>query len=87
MAFVDIVRSINWRTVTLIILAIIPYVDQETVGPIPVLRDIIPGIDPIYVLDLTWTERGRLLVLIVIPYVDGEILELLGADINEVIAD
>ena len=86
MGFLDVVRQINWRTVWNIVIAFIPYVDAEILGIIPVLREILP-VTPIRVLELSWTERGRLLVLIVIPIVDGEILELLGVDIRDVIAD
>lgn len=87
MTFLDALRSIDRRTVWLVVLAVLPYVDQETLGVIPFLRDVVPGVDPIYTLQLDWSERGRLLVFILVPVLDGEILELLGVDLQEAISD
>jgi|GEM_PF-3234519 len=88
MGYAETVKSINWKTVFFLAIAVIPYVDSETMGVVPVLRDLVPFVEPVYTLQLSWTERLRLAVLLVIPYVDGEIIELLtGMDVNEVIAD
>lgn len=88
MGFLDAVRSIQWQTIWLIIIGFIPYVDQETIGVVPILRDIVPFAEPIYLLELSWTERGRLVVLILVPIVDGEWIQLFtGMTVPEVISD
>jgi hypothetical protein len=87
MGVLDALRAIDPRRAWLIVIAFIPYVDQETLGVIPGLRDLIPFVDPIYVTELDWSERARLLGFIVVPYVDGEILELLGVDMMTLIED
>jgi len=86
MGFINAVKSIDPRKVFLVIIAFIPYVDTEIIGVIPILRDLLP-VDSIPVLDLSWTERLRLAILIVIPYLDGEILELIGVDIKTLYRD
>lgn len=88
MAFIDTVKDIDFGTIWLIVIGFIPYVDSETLGVVPILRDIIPFVEPIYILDLSWTERGRLGFLIVVPVLDGEWIELFtGRTVNEVISD
>jgi len=87
MGFIDAIRRVDTNTIGLLIFAVIPYVDTDIAGVIPFVRDVIPWVEPIYWLDLSWTERGRLAILWVIPYVDGEVFQLLGLDVNEVIAD
>lgn len=87
MGFIDAARSISWKRVWYVILALIPYVDLETIGVVPLLRDITPYVDPIYVTKLSWTERGRLVALILVPVVDGEVLALFGIELEEVISD
>lgn len=89
MGFIDSIRAINIRTVALFVLAVLPYVDQETLGLIPFVRDILPGVTPIPFFSLSWTERARLAVFIVVPYLfDGETWELLtGRNIMEIISD
>lgn len=83
MGFVNGIRSLEPRRIWLLIIAVIPYVDQEILGVIPIVRDIVPGVDPIYwYADLDWSERVRLAVLMVLPYVDGEVIELLGGNIE-----
>jgi len=87
MGYIETGRSIQWHRVWWVIIAFIPYVDNEIIGIIPGLRDALP-VEPIYVLDKSKTELLRLLVLIVIPILDGEIIRLLtGRTVNEVIAD
>lgn len=87
MGFKDAIGGIDWGTVGLIIIAFIPYVDSETIGVVPGLRDLFPFVEPIPVTDLSWTERLRLGVLILIPVVDGEILQILGVEIEDVYSD
>jgi hypothetical protein len=87
MAFIDTVRSIDWQQVFLILIAFVPYLDSETIGVVPLVRDIAP-VEPIYVTEKSGTELLRLVALILAPLVDGEIIQLLtGRDVNEVIAD
>lgn len=88
MSYVDTLSNFRWDRLWLVILGLIPYLDLEVLGVIPIIRDLVPEVDPIYVLDLSWMERLRLLVLIAIPYVDGEWIKLFfDTDVNEVIAD
>lgn len=87
MTFWNGVRRIDWGKVFLAVIAFIPYVDTEILGILPVVRDLAPEVEPIYLTRLSWTEILRLSILIVIPYVDGEILQLVGVDVREVISD
>lgn len=88
MAIIESIRQFDYTNVWLIILGIVPYVDHETVALVPGLRDIVPTVEPIYITQLSWTERGRLAAFIVVPVVDGEWLQLLfGVDVRDVIAD
>ena len=88
MSYVETLRGFRWETAWLVVMGFIPYFDLETVGVVPVLRDVVPYVDPIHVLDLSWTERTRLGLLIVVPIIDGEWIKLFfGADVNEVISD
>jgi len=87
MAFIEALRRINLNTIALFIFALIPYLDTDIVGVIPVLRDVLPWVEPIYYWELSWTERGRLAILWIVPYVDGEVFQLLGLEVNEVISD
>lgn len=85
MGFIDAVRSLTFSRVFSTIMIVLPVLDQEVLGAIPILRDHLP-VPTIPVLDLSWTERARWVVLLVIPYVDGEIIELLtGMDAEDVI--
>jgi hypothetical protein len=87
MGFLESIRKIDRETVVLVIYALIPYVDTEIMGSIPLVRDVMPFVEPIYLSTLSWSELLRLGVLVVIPYVDGEVLELFGLDVREVIRD
>jgi hypothetical protein len=86
--FVETARSIEVRRIVLAALFLIPYLDTEVLAAIPGVRQL-PGVDAVYWLELSWTERGRLVLLIVVPYaLDGELIELLtGKRVPEVIAD
>lgn len=88
MGFLDTVQAIKLRRIILAVLFLIPYLDTEVLAAIPLVREL-PGVDAVYWLELTWTERGRLILLIAVPYVlDGELIELLtGQRVPEVIAD
>jgi len=87
MGFIDSLKQFDWVGFIWALLILIPYVDKEVVALIPGLRQVTPGVRPIYVLDLSWSERGRLLALLLVPYVDGELIELGGVEIEDVIAD
>lgn len=88
MSYIQTIKRFRWDRALLIVIAFIPYVDSEILGVIPLLRDVLPGIDPIYVTRKSWTELARLILLIVVPVIDGEIIKLLtGQDVNQVIAD
>lgn len=87
MGFIDTIKDFRWDQAFLIVIAFIPYVDTEIIGIIPGLRDILP-VENIHITRKSRTELLRLVVLIIIPILDGEIIQLLtGRDVNEVIAD
>lgn len=87
MGFVDGLRRTDWVRVVWTILILVPYIDKEILASIPGVRAITPGVEPFYWLELSWTERLRLGAVIVVPVVDGEVLELGGVDLHDWIED
>lgn len=77
MAFVDVIRNLKWRVIArnavVAVLIFVPYLDQETLGVIPVVRDLLP-VPSIYLTRLSWRGRARWVILVLLPYVDGEII-------------
>lgn len=87
MGYIDTLRHIDWTQVFLVIIVFIPYVDTEIIGVIPGLRDALP-VETIHLTRKSWTERGRWLILVIVPVIDGELIRLLtDYDVNDVIAD
>lgn len=87
MGVIDGLQRTDWARVLWTLLILVPVIDKEVFASIPGLRAITPGVEPFYWLDLSWTERARLVALIAVPYVDGEILELGGVDMHVWVED
>lgn len=87
MGLLDGLRKTDWVRVVWTILILIPFVDKEVFASIPILREITPGTPEFYWLEMNWSERIRLIFLIVVPYVDGEVLELGGVDLETWVMD
>lgn len=85
MAFLDAIRGLSFDRVFVAVMILLPVLDQEVLGAIPILRDRLP-VPTIPLTRLSWVERARWVVLVLIPYADGEIIELLtGQDARDVI--
>lgn len=85
MGFIETIRSLTFERVFVAVMILLPVLDQEVLGAIPYLRDRLP-VPTIPLLSLSWVERGRWVVLLLVPYLDGEIIELLtGQDARDVI--
>jgi hypothetical protein len=87
MGFVDALTEANYVRLAWTALIFVPILDKELLAVVPVVRSSVPGVEPLSLVALSWSERLRWGIVVIAPGIDGEVLNLADLSVRDVIED